>query len=91
MSLIEIWLFFYAGVSMATLMAYAWDKRAARCPGARRVRERTLHLWALAGGFVGAWLGQVWLRHKTRHVSFTIVTTLAAALHVGLWAWWCER
>jgi uncharacterized membrane protein YsdA (DUF1294 family) len=55
------------------------------------VRERTLHLWAVAGGFAGAWAGQAGLRHKTRHASFIVVTVLAAAAHAGGWWWWCGR
>jgi len=88
MGLLEGVLIFYAVVSVLTLMAYAWDKRASKRPGAQRVSERTLHLWALAGGFGGAWLGQAWLRHKTRHPSFFVITLLAAAAHAGAWAWW---
>lgn len=88
MTWIEAVATYYAGMSVLTLAVYAWDKRASKRPGARRVRERTLHLWALAGGFAGAWLGQVWLRHKTRHTSFAVITTLAAAGHAGAWAWW---
>jgi uncharacterized membrane protein YsdA (DUF1294 family) len=79
---------YYVGVTLATLCLYAWDKRASKRPGAQRVRERTLHLWALAGGFGGALIGQFWLRHKTRHPSFIIVTVLALAAHAGAWAWW---
>lgn len=78
----------YAGMSLLTLFVYAGDKRAAKRAGARRVSELTLHLWALAGGFAGAWLGQVWLRHKTKHPSFMVVTVLAATAHAGAWAWW---
>jgi uncharacterized membrane protein YsdA (DUF1294 family) len=79
---------FYGSMSLLTLLAYVWDKRASKHAGVRRVRERTLHLWALAGGFGGAWLGQAWLRHKTRHPSFLIVTILAGAAHAAAWAWW---
>lgn len=79
---------YYAAVSLITLMMYAWDKRASKRAGARRVRERTLHLMALAGGFVGALVGMFWLRHKTKHASFIIVTVLALAAHAGAWAWW---
>lgn len=81
---------YYAGMSVITLAVYAWDKRASQRPGAQRVSERTLHLWALAGGFAGALLGQVWLRHKTRHSAFIIVTVLALAAHAGAWAWWWD-
>jgi len=91
MSLLEGAAIFYAGMSLVTLMVYVWDKRASKRPGAQRVRERTLHLWALAGGFGGALLGQIWLRHKTRHASFIVVTVLALAAHAGAWAWWLTK
>lgn len=79
---------YYAAVSVITLVMYGWDKRASKRPGARRVRERTLHLLALAGGFLGALVGQFWLRHKTRRAAFIVVTVLALAAHAGAWAWW---
>ena len=79
---------YYGALSLITLAVYAGDKRASKRPGAQRVSERTLHLWALAGGFAGAFLGQLWLRHKTRHPSFIVVTVLALAAHAGAWAWW---
>ena len=91
MSLLEGAVVFYGAMSLVTLMIYAWDKRASKRPGARRVRERTLHLWAFAGGFGGALLGQIWLRHKTRHASFVIGTVLALAAHAGVWAWWLAK
>lgn len=89
-SLMQCAVVYYGVVSLCALVAYAWDKRASKRVGARRVRERTLHLWALAGGFPGAWLGQVWLRHKTRHRSFGIVVILAALLHAGAWIAWAR-
>lgn len=91
MSLFEGASVFYAAMSLITLALYAWDKRASKRAGAERVRERTLHLWAFAGGFAGALLGQAWLRHKTRHVSFVIGAVLALAAHAGAWAWWLAR
>jgi uncharacterized membrane protein YsdA (DUF1294 family) len=91
-SLLECVAGFYAGMSLVTLAVYAWDKRASKRAGARRIRERTLHLWSIAGGFAGALAGQAFLRHKTRHPSFVVVTTLALAAHAGGWAWWwCGR
>lgn len=88
MSLLEGVIWFYGSVSLCTLVAYARDKTAAKRPGARRTPERTLHLWALAGGFPGALLGQLALRHKSRHASFLVVTWLALAAHAGAWTGW---
>lgn len=52
-------------VNVATAATYAWDKRSAKRPGARRVRERTLWLLCLVGGVAGAWLVFFGMRHKT--------------------------
>jgi uncharacterized membrane protein YsdA (DUF1294 family) len=77
-------------MSLVTLLLYAWDKRAAG-RGSRRVRERTLQLWSLAGGFAGALAGQGWLRHKSRHVDFAVIAWAALALHAAAWTWWLSR
>ena len=45
------------------------DKRRAKA-GGRRVPERRLFLFALAGGAVGGLLGMLAFRHKTRHWYF---------------------
>jgi uncharacterized membrane protein YsdA (DUF1294 family) len=87
----EIVAVFYAAMSVITLVMYAWDKRASKRAGAQRVRERTLHLMALGGGFPGALMGMFRLRHKTKHASFVVVTVLALAAHAGAWAWWWNR
>jgi uncharacterized membrane protein YsdA (DUF1294 family) len=62
----------YAIASVATFVAYAIDKRAARS-NARRTPESTLHLLALAGGWPGALMAQAFLRHKTQKTSFRAV------------------
>jgi uncharacterized membrane protein YsdA (DUF1294 family) len=59
----------YACASLATFVAYAGDKRAART-GRRRTPERTLLLLGLAGGWPGAWLAQRLVRHKSSKASF---------------------
>ena len=81
---------YYALMSLVTLLLYAWDKRAA-ARGGRRVRERTLQAWTLAGGFVGALAGQGWLRHKSRHLAFVAAAWTALVLHASAWAWWFSR
>ncbi len=70
-------------VNLATFAAYWWDKRAAR-RGDRRTRERTLLLMNLAGGFVGGWAGMLLLRHKTLHVRFRIVQSVATVAWIVL-------
>ncbi|HKB89321.1 MAG TPA: DUF1294 domain-containing protein, partial [Opitutaceae bacterium] len=75
---------YYVATTVITFMLYAWDKRAARKNG-WRVRESTLLLWTGIGGFVGALIGQVGLRHKTQHRVIVTVTWLAAVLHMAAW------
>jgi len=86
-------LILYFLLSATTLLVYGWDKRAARI-GGRRVRERTLHLLALAGGFPGALAGQRLFHHKRRKPGFIAVTWLIAMIHAGAWvaaSWWRSR
>jgi uncharacterized membrane protein YsdA (DUF1294 family)/cold shock CspA family protein len=67
-----IWLALYYGASIITYGSYARDKTAAQKAGRRRTPESTLHLMSLVGGWPGALIAQVLLRHKTRKTSFLI-------------------
>jgi uncharacterized membrane protein YsdA (DUF1294 family) len=80
MSPLVAWLFV---INLATAAAYAYDKLAAPRER-RRVRERTLWLLCLAGGFVGAWVVFFGMRHKTLHQSFWVVQSAASVLWVVL-------
>lgn len=80
------WLALYYGASIITYGAYARDKTAARNAG-RRTPESTLHLMSLAGGWPGALIAQVLLRHKTRKPSFLIgywFTVIANCIALGV-------
>jgi len=59
----------YLVASVASFLAYAVDKSAAR-EGGRRTAENTLHGLALLGGWPGALLAQQVLRHKSSKASF---------------------
>jgi len=74
------WLFV---INLATAAAYAYDKLAAPRER-RRVRERTLWLLCLAGGFVGAWIVFFGMRHKTRKQSFWIVQSIATVVWLAI-------
>lgn len=80
----------YAALSLVTFATYAWDKFQAQ-RGGRRVPEARLHLLGLAGGFPGAALAMLVVRHKTQKLVFHALVTLAFALHAGAWAWWLLR
>ncbi|NJP04448.1 MAG: DUF1294 domain-containing protein [Chloroflexaceae bacterium] len=81
------WLFiWWIGFSITTFFIYGFDKMQARRQQSR-VPEKVLLSLVFAGGFIGGWGGMLIWRHKTRHQSFWILTTLATVLHLGL-AWW---
>jgi uncharacterized membrane protein YsdA (DUF1294 family) len=65
------WLALYSSASIITFGVYARDKTVAR-NGGWRIPESTLHLMSLVGGWPGALVAQVLLRHKTRKPSFLI-------------------
>ena len=69
-------------VSAATFLVYAADKSAAE-RGRWRVRERTLHLWSLLGGWPGAFLAQRALLHKTRKEEFLSAFWRTVAANCG--------
>lgn len=83
------WLALYYVASVITYGCYSWDKAAAQNAG-RRTPESTLHLMSLIGGWPGALIAQVLLRHKTRKPSFlvgywftVIVNCIALGVIVG--------
>ena len=77
-----------AAVNLGGFLVCGWDKLAAK-RGWRRVRERTLLLWAGLWGGPGVLAGMYLFRHKTRHLSFVIgVPLLIVASYGGLWLLW---
>lgn len=83
----QIALSMYALASIVVSVLLALDKRAARRSG-RRIRESTLHLVELAGGWPGSLVARRLLRHKTRKVRYRITFWLIAALHIAAWIAW---
>jgi uncharacterized membrane protein YsdA (DUF1294 family)/cold shock CspA family protein len=80
------WLALYYGGSIITYSVYAWDKKAAQKAG-WRIPEKTLHLMSLVGGWPGALIAQVLLRHKTRKPSFLIgywLTVIVNCIALGV-------
>jgi uncharacterized membrane protein YsdA (DUF1294 family) len=75
--------------STVAFATYGIDKAAA-VRGCRRIPESFLHLLGVAGGWPGALAGRHVFRHKTRKVSFRIVTWLGAALNISLVLWLAE-
>lgn len=80
----------YAAMSVVTGIVYAIDKSLAM-RDRRRVRERTLHLLALFGGWPGALVAQQLFRHKRRKLGFMLMTCAFALIHIVAWIWWWQR
>ena len=76
-------------LNLATFFAYWQDKYAAQ-QRRWRVKEDTLHLWSLAGGWIGAWFAQQVLRHKSVKPSFRAAYGATVVMHcVGACGvWW---
>lgn len=79
-------LYAYLGSSVAAFLLYAVDKRAARSKR-RRVRERTLHLAGLLGGWPGAALAQRLFHHKSQKSSFQFVFRVTVLANCAALAW----
>ncbi len=77
---------FYLIASGFTFIAYGLDKSAAR-KGNWRTKESTLQLMALIGGWPGALLAQIWLRHKSQKIRFRVTLWLMIALNNSVLLW----
>lgn len=77
---------FYLAASAITFAAYALDKSAARS-NTWRTPESTLHFFALASGWPGAFAAQRLLRHKSKKPSFQFVFWITVALNCGALGW----
>ena len=85
--LFALYLLLTAVASLVAFVAFGIDKRRASS-GGRRISENYLHLFALAGGWPGAVVGQAAFRHKTQKLSFRLVLGLIICLHVALLVFW---
>lgn len=75
----------YLLLSIVAFTVYAIDKRKA-IRGTWRVKERTLHLLELLGGWPGALAAQHYFHHKSRKTSFQILFWCIVVLHLVAWA-----
>jgi uncharacterized membrane protein YsdA (DUF1294 family) len=66
-----------------TFCLYGLDKSAAR-RDQRRIKESTLHLLSLFGGWPGAMLGQKVFRHKTKKLSFRVTFWITLMINLIL-------
>lgn len=76
----------YLGISALTLIVYAVDKSAAR-NNRWRIKESTLHLLGLAGGWPGAILAQQVYRHKSQKQAFQTAFWFTVAVNCAALGW----
>lgn len=67
-------------VNGITMILYGMDKWKAKA-GKWRIPERTLLLFTLAGGSVGALAGMLMFRHKTRTAKFVVGVPVMLVVH----------
>jgi len=85
-----LWPFAYTCcISLATFIAYGYDKMQAR-NAMWRVKENTLHLMELAGGWPGALIGQHFFQHKTRKFSYQVCFWIIVAGWQLVWLKVCH-
>ena len=76
----------YAAASVVAFLAYGHDKSAA-ARNAWRVQERTLHLFALLGGWPGALAAKRLFRHKSSKASFQTTYWITVVLNCAALGW----
>ena len=74
----------YAFMSLITITAYHHDKCAAMT-GNRRVPEKKLHLLELSCGWPGAFLAQLFFRHKLKKITYQITFWMIVIGHGLAW------
>ncbi len=80
-------LILYTGISLLTFTLYADDKYRAE-QGQWRTPESTLHLFELMGGWLGGFIAQQKLRHKSRKNSYQFVFWAIVIIHQIGWLTW---
>jgi uncharacterized membrane protein YsdA (DUF1294 family) len=75
-------------LNLASFALFGIDKRRAR-RGEWRIPERTLLLFGLISGTVGAWAGVYVFRHKSRKPAFVLPLAAASVVDIAVvWAIW---
>ncbi|MDP0588422.1 MAG: cold shock and DUF1294 domain-containing protein [Candidatus Endonucleobacter bathymodioli] len=77
---------FYIVINLLTFVLYAVDKSTAQ-NGSWRIKESTLHLFSLIGGWSGAMIAQQTLRHKSKKQNFRAVFWVTVILNIGAFIW----
>lgn len=79
----KIALVYFCLISFASVLICVSDKRRA-VKGRRRISERTLFLFCLAGGGAAMYAAMLAIRHKTRHKRFMFGIPAVIAAQIAL-------
>ena len=74
------------GVNIAATLTAMWDKNRAR-RREFRVPESTLWMLAAVGGAAAMWVTMYVIRHKTRHLKFTIGVPAILIFQILIFLW----
>jgi uncharacterized membrane protein YsdA (DUF1294 family)/cold shock CspA family protein len=77
----------YPITGLITYLLYRYDKKQAT-NGKWRTPESTLHFWELMGGWMGGFIAQNILHHKSRKSSYQLVYWLIVSVHLVGWVYW---
>jgi uncharacterized membrane protein YsdA (DUF1294 family) len=77
----------YPVMSWVTYALYADDKSRAKRKD-WRTSEQTLHLCELAGGWLGGFIAQRILRHKSQKKSYQVAFWAIVIIHYIAWLFW---
>jgi uncharacterized membrane protein YsdA (DUF1294 family) len=77
---------YFAALSILAFAMMRIDKSQARRRG-WRIPEKNLWAAALFGGGIGAYMGMMMFRHKTRHTNFRIGFLMLAIVDAALIIW----
>jgi uncharacterized membrane protein YsdA (DUF1294 family)/cold shock CspA family protein len=80
-------LILYPVMSLVTYASYADDKARAK-QNRWRIPEQSLHLYELAGGWLGGFIAQQALRHKSKKESYQAVFWAIVIVHYIGWLFW---
>ncbi len=79
----EILILYLLLINAAAFLLMLIDKWKAK-KNLWRISEATLMSTAILGGSIGALLGMYTVRHKTRHLKFTLGIPLILAVQIGI-------
>ncbi|CEG23203.1 hypothetical protein BN1080_02150 [Planococcus massiliensis] len=77
---------YFTVLSLLALIMMKVDKTQAQ-RRSQRIPEKNLWSVAILGGGIGAYMGMMWFRHKTRHTNFRIGFLMLAVIDAAALVW----